>query len=311
MAASLAPKPDHGAAPKGPVGRLAQPGSGRASTKRGRTLSAWDGLPLFIREWGCPWRQDPLPLLCLPGLVRTGEDFSPLGTRFGEQRRVLAPDYAGRGQSGRSHDLHRYGAEACLADVLDLAAALHLERVVAIGTSFGGILAMAMAAARPGLLAGVVLNDVGPEIGPLGHQSICRFLAETPDLGDLDACALHLQRLLPDLGIETAEGWRELARLTYAPSAGGRWLPLWDTRIARLLDAPIPDLWPLFGALAYLPVLLVRGTRSKILLPETVARMQCSHPRLTVLEVPGVGHAPTLSEPTVLAALDEFVADLG
>ena len=71
----------------------------------------------------------------------------------------------------------------------------------------------------------------------------------------------------------------------------------WDTRIARLLNGRTPDLWPLFGALAHLPLLLVRGEASDILLPATVARMQAMRPDMVVVTLPGIGHAPTLTEP--------------
>ena len=90
--------------------------------------------------------------------------------RSAPDRRVVAPDYPGRGQSGRSRDISRYAPEACLRDVLDICAALHLHEVIAIGTSFGGLLSMGLAATRPSLFRAVVLNDIGPEIGSDGHR---------------------------------------------------------------------------------------------------------------------------------------------
>ena len=102
-----------------------------------------------------------------------------------------------------------------------------------------------------------------------------------------------------------------MVRLTYAPGADGRWHPLWDTRIARLLNDRPPNLWPMFGALVYWPLLLIRGERSNILLPETVVRMQAERPDMTVVTVPDVGHAPTLSEDVAVSALAEFLARVG
>jgi pimeloyl-ACP methyl ester carboxylesterase len=178
---------------------------------------------------------------------------------------------------------------------------------VVIGTSFGGILAMALGAARPGLLAGVVLNDVGPEIGTAGAAQVRRFVGEDPALPDLDAAATHLRRILPDLSLHTDADWREFAALTYAPGPDTRWHPLWDTRIARTLGAKVPDLWPLFRALVGVPLLLVHGGRSNLLLAETVARMRAERPDMVVAEVPGSGHAPTLAEPAAVAALTAFL----
>ena len=195
--------------------------------------------------------------------------------------------------------------------MLDVCAALHLRDVVAIGTSFGGLLCMGLAAARPGLLRAVVLNDVGPEVGHDGADFVRRFVAKDPALPDLDAAAAYLRALLPPLSLTSDEDWREMARLTYAPGADGRWHPLWDTRIARLLGAPVPDLWPLFGGLARRPLLLVHGEASTILLPATVARMRAERPDMAVVALPGIGHAPTLNEPVVVAALTDFLARAG
>ena len=268
-----------------------------------RTLSAWDGLALLVHEWP----GGGVPLLCLPGLVRTGGDFADMAARYAG-RRVVSLDYAGRGGSGRARDSARYGPEACLRDVLALCAALHLHRAVVVGTSFGGLLAMGIAAARPGLLAGVVLNDIGPEIGAAGAAFLHGFIADDPALPDLPAAAARLRARLPDLSLQTEAEWQRFAALTYAPGADGRWHPLWDTRIAGLLAPPVRDLWPLFGALAGVPLLLLHGLRSTVLLGATVDRMRVLRPDLALCALPGVGHAPTLAEPAAMVAVDAFLA---
>ena len=243
--------------------------------------------------------------------MRTGADFSELARAVGAGRRVAAPDYAGRGASGRSADVTRYAPEACLRDVLDLCAALHLHRVIAVGTSFGGLLAMGIAAARPTLLRGVVLNDIGPDIGSAGGDFVRRFVAIDPALADLDACVAYLRARLPPLSLATDAAWRRMAALTYAPGADGRFHPVWDTAIARLLDRPPPVLWPLFGALAHVPLLLAWGEASDILLAPTVAAMRAARPDMAVVSVPGIGHAPTLAEPPVLAAIATLLERVG
>jgi pimeloyl-ACP methyl ester carboxylesterase len=272
-------------------------------------ISAWDGLKLHALEWRSG--DSRLPLLCLPGIVRTGGDFAGVAQAFGQGRRVVSLDYPGRGQSGRCADVARYGPEACLRDILDVCAALHLHRVAVIGTSFGGLLSMGLAAARPGLIRAVVLNDIGPDIAAGGAAFVRRFVGHDPALPDLDACVAYLRSVLPPLSLSTDEDWRAMARLTYALDGDARFHPLWDTRIARLLDSPVPDLWTLFGALAHVPLLLTRGTLSDILLPETIARMQAARPDMTVVSVEDVGHAPTLSEPAVVGAVHAFLERLG
>lgn len=273
-----------------------------------RTIAAWDGLSLCVRIWDGGHRL--APVLCLPGLVRTAADFDTVVPLFGDGRTVVALDYAGRGGSGRSSYVMRYGPEACLRDVQDICAALHLPHVTIIGTSFGGLLAMGLAAARPGLLRGVVLNDVGPEIGSAGAEFVRNFVGLDPALPDLDACVTFLQRRLPPLSLSSDKDWRTMAALTYEPGKDGRFHPVWDIAIARLLHRPPPDLWPLFGALAHVPLLLVHGAASTILLPETVAAMQARRPDMAVVTVPGVGHAPILTEAAVSDRLCAFIAGL-
>jgi pimeloyl-ACP methyl ester carboxylesterase len=271
-----------------------------------RTISAWDGLKLHVREWHGGDRLPPI--LCLPGLVRTGADFETLAPAIVEGRRVVTIDYPGRGDSGRSPDVTRYAPEACLRDVMDACAALHIHHAVVIGTSFGGLLAMGLAAARPGLVRAVILNDVGPDIGSRGAEFVRDFVGKDPAFESLDACVTFLRANLPPMSLDTDAGWRRMAELTYQPGQDGRFHPLWDTRIAQLLNRPAPDLWPLFGALSHVPVLLIRGAVSNILLPATVTRMQAIHPDMTAVTLPGIGHAPILTEPPALAAIQAFLA---
>lgn len=273
---------------------------------REHRITAWDGLVLHATSWG--GETAAAPLFCLPGLVRTGGDFARLAAAYAGGRRVVTLDYAGRGRSGRAGRVARYAPEATLRDILDVAAALSLDRAVVVGTSFGGLMAMAIAAARPGLLGGVVLNDIGPEIGAGGAALVRRFVADDPALADLAAAARHLRRLLPDLSLTDDDDWLEFARLTYVEGSDRRWHPGWDRRIAALLGGPPRDLWPLFDALEGVPLLLVHGGASTLLLAPTVAAMRARRPDMAVATVAGVGHAPTLAEPAAAVALARFLA---
>lgn len=268
-------------------------------------ITAWDGLPLVVHEWR-GGNVHP-PVLCLPGIVRTSGDFATLAREIGCGRRVVSPDYAGRGQSGRARDIARYAPEACVRDVLDICAALHVHKAVAIGTSFGGLLSMGLTAARPSLFRAVVLNDIGPDVGRAGTDFVRRFIGNDIAFPDIDAAIAYLRSVLPPLSLDGDEAWRTMAALTYAPDGNGMLRPLWDTRIAKLLNGHMPDLWALFGGLAHLPLLLVHGEASDILLPATVARMQAERPDMVLTELPGIGHAPTLTEPEVLTALRGFL----
>ncbi|WP_431284487.1 alpha/beta fold hydrolase [Humitalea sp. 24SJ18S-53] len=266
---------------------------------------AGDGLPLAARDWAGP--EDRTPLLCLPGLSRTSLDFARLAARHGGTRRVVALDYAGHGESGRSQDLGRYSAEHALRDVLDSCAALGLHRAVAVGTSFGGLLSMIIPVLRATLLRGVVLNDIGPALEAPGLDDVRDFVGTDPALADLDAATAHVRRHMPPLGLDDA-GWRDMAGLTYAQGEDGRLHPRWDIRLAEAASGgPPPDLWRFWQGSAQLPTLLVWGEESRLLSAATVARMRREKPDLRVVSVPGVGHAPPLSGAAVDPVLDDFL----
>ena len=160
----------------------ARPGREPAPVEfRERRFTAQDGLTLFYREYGDP-AAPAIPLLCLPGLTRNSKDFDALALRYGSTRRVVCPDYRGRGLSAYDPDYRNYAPRTHLSDLLDLFAVAGLGEAIVIGTSAGGILAMALAVARPACLRGVVLNDIGPEVASAGRERIANYIgaAETP-----------------------------------------------------------------------------------------------------------------------------------
>ncbi len=270
---------------------------------------ARDGLRLSALDH--PGPEARTPVLCLPGLTRSADDFTPLALRHAATRRVLALDHAGHGESARPAEIARYGIESSLRDVLDAMAALHCPRAVIIGTSYGGILAMALAVMRPGAIAGAVLNDVGPKLEPEGLGTVESFVARDPALPSLEESVTHLQATLPRLALDET-GWLRFAALTYAVGADGRFHPRWDIRIAEAMRGagPMPELWGPFGALAHAPLLLVRGELSHLLSAETAQRMRNQRPDMHFVNLPDSGHAPTLEEPAVVAALDRFLESI-
>lgn len=278
---------------------------------RDRRYTSQDGLSLFYREYGPPGAA--VPLLCLPGLTRNARDFHDLGLRLGVERRVVCPDYRGRGRSDYDSDWRHYVGSTYIDDLRHLMAVAGLERVVAIGTSMGGLLAMGLGVAMPTALAGVVLNDVGPDVEPQGADRIIRYISKDRPQPDWDSAVRHLQQVLPRLGLPDEKAWRALAEGTFREGEDGMLHFDWDISIVKALQRPpepVPDMWPLFRSLARLPVLVVRGERSDILTEETLAAMAAAHPGLQTVTVPGTGHAPTLDEPAARAAIGEFLGRL-
>ncbi|MFV0513741.1 MAG: alpha/beta fold hydrolase [Jhaorihella sp.] len=261
-----------------------------------------DGLRLHVEDTG-----SGQPLLCLAGLTRTSRDFDFLAPHLGGMR-LIAMDYRGRGLSDRAPDPASYNVTREMQDAVELLDHLGLERVTVLGTSRGGLIAMAMAAMSPGRLAGVILNDVGPEISAEGIARIMDYVGRPPVWHNLDGAAAGLAEALgAQFPGVPAERWRAMAAAQFEEAAEGlrlRYDPrLRDALTAQAAAGPPPDLWPLFDALKPLPAGVLRGANSDILTAPTLAEMRRRHSGLHVAEIPDRGHAPFLDEPQSLALI--------
>lgn len=274
------------------------------------TVTAGDGLRLNVRVYGGPVR-GRLPLLCLAGLSRNGADFDALARVLCAERQVFAPDYRGRGLSDRDPNWQNYALPVELQDVLAVTTALGLEKAVFVGTSRGGILTMLMTAARPGLIGGAVLNDIGPVIDGTGLARIKSYLGKLPEPANWDEAVALLKSInsarFPAL---SEDDWRRHAGAIWQES-GGRLDVAFDPALAKTLeglnfDAEMPTLWPQFDGLAGVPTMVIRGEHSDILSEATVAAMTGRRPDLDVLTVAGQGHAPLLMDEASIGRIAAF-----
>ena len=293
-------------------------GAGQEATPDWRDLwcVSQDGLKLYARDYG-PRRARLMPVVCIPGLSRTTRDFhvlaGHLASRPRKRRRVLALDLRGRGRSDYDRDARNYTPKQEMLDVLDVMTAAAIERAVIVGTSRGGLIAMGIAAARPGVLAGAVLNDIGPRIEAQGLMRIVGQLSRMPRPRTWEEAGQLMQRLFEDSFTDLRDDdWDRFAREIFRDD-NGRPRPDFDRKIIRSLgvdsisESSLPELWPLFEAMAHMPVLALRGANSDILTPATLQEMARRHPDFTSVTVAHRGHAPFLSEAASIAAIDEFM----
>ncbi len=173
---------------------------------RERSFSARDGLRLYFRDYGDPLSPGT-PLLCLGGLTRNSKDFHHLARRLSARRRVLCPDYRGRGRSPHDPDWRNYAPPQILNDTIQLLAATNLHRVVVCGVSFGGFLAMAMGVAAPIALAGVILDDVGPEVDPAVGRRILDYVSVDRPQPDWDTAVAAFKARHPNLSRRDDAAW--------------------------------------------------------------------------------------------------------
>jgi pimeloyl-ACP methyl ester carboxylesterase len=279
-------------------------------------ITAPDGLKLHVSTFG-PRTAARLPVICLPGLARTGADFDSLATSLATDaaapRFVVALDSRGRGRSDYDRNPHNYTVATELADLLTVITALGLGPAVLVGTSRGGILAMLLASARPRAIAGVVLNDIGPVIDVPGLIRIKRYVGKLPEPKSFSDAADILRELFavqfPKL---SAQDWEAFARRNFKEQKG-RLVPTYDVRLAKTLESidlerTLPPLWKEFDALAHVPVMVIRGTNSDLLSAATVEAMRAVRPDLVAVEVADQGHAPLLVEAEIIGRIGAFAA---
>lgn len=270
---------------------------------RERRFTSQDGLSLYLRDYG-PVDAPGVPVLCLPGLTRNSNDFDRIATALSNDaaspHRVICPDYRGRGRSDYDPDWDHYTPPVYLSDLRHMLTVLNLHRFVAIGTSLGGLLANGLGVLSPSAVAGVVLNDIGPEVGSAGLGRITDYISEDRPQPDWDTAIAFLKESLPNLGLDTEDDWRRAAEGTFRMSDDGLLHFDWDINLAKPLASNPQtrvDLWALFRGLAGIPVGVVRGGNSDILSQATAEAMAAAHPDLILAVVPAKGHTPTLSEP--------------
>lgn len=279
-----------------------------------RYLRAQDGLRLYARDYEPPPSAPAATaVLCLAGMTRNSKDFAHVAAALAGRRRVICPDYRGRGRSAYDADWRHYEPTVYLNDILHLLTALNIHKVIVIGTSLGGLLAMGLAVARPGLLAGAVINDIGPDVASEGLSHLLKYFAHDRPLPDWPAVVAELRRSFQYLELGDAQNWERMARATYKECSDGMLRFDWDVRLIRAFRQALARkqyLWPYFRALRSIPTLAIRGGKSRVFLPACLARMSAEKPDLITVTVPDVGHTPNLGEPDAVAALDRFFASL-
>ena len=272
-----------------------------------------DGLKLHARVYPCP---KPLAraVLCLHGLTRNSRDFEDLAPHLQQRYRVIVPDVRGRGLSARDPNPQNYQPAIYLQDIVTLMDAVAAQRVAIIGTSMGGLLAMMMAVGHRDRVAGMVLNDMGPEVDPKGLERIKGYAGRLPEPKNWDEAIAQTHSLFgnawPNL---SAERWAALTRRGYRADETGALHIDADPMIGEMLraaPAATVNLWPFWKALRGIPMLAIRGAQSDILSAATFAKMKAENPELMQLEVAQRGHAPLLDETECVAAIDAFLAQV-
>ncbi|MCR9212453.1 MAG: alpha/beta hydrolase [Proteobacteria bacterium] len=275
--------------------------------------SSVDGLNLYYREYG--ESTEKCPLICLSGLTRNAGDFDSFAERYSVDRKVYALDYRGRGKSDYDPDYSNYNPQVYVGDIYAFLTKLSISRAVFIGTSLGGLLTMGLAGLAKQFIAGVVLNDVGPEVNQDGGQRILDYVGKDIRFDSLEEAAMEQKSLYgaayPD---QSDEDWLSQSKITFRfDEEAKNYRFNYDLNLGKALaeqfsnNEPI-DLWPFFRELNGIPTLAIRGALSDVLSAEVFERMKKENPSMETVVLQNRGHVPQLNEPPALEKLDKFIA---
>ena len=286
------------------------------STYSDLSFTSPDGLALYARDYAAPSGQARLPVICIHGLTRNCSDFDELAPWIVSQgRRVLALDVRGRGRSASDPDPSHYNPMVYAGDVMKLAHDLGIERAVFVGTSMGGIITMTLALRRLKLIAAAVLNDIGPVISEKGLARIAAYAGKGCQLGSWDEAAHYIKNInQPAFPANDMAEWDKWARRAFAENEQGQLVLRYDPNIAVPIQSGKlkPTSW--VGRMAFRrlarnrPTLLVRGALSDVVEDEQACYMRRAAPAMQYAVVPGVGHAPMLTEPPARQAIEQFLS---
>ncbi len=266
-----------------------------------------DGARLHYADDG-----EGLPVLALAGLTRNGSDFDYLAPHLPDSVRLMRLDCRGRGKSDWTGP-ETYTVPVEAGDAIALLDHLGLDGAALIGTSRGGLIAMALAGIARERLLGACLVDIGPEIAAAGLEAIRSHVGKSPAQRTLAEAAAARAGLMKGFAGVPGSRWEEEARKHYVESPGGLKIsydPALRDAFLAAAAAPAPDLWPMFNALQGLPLALVRGANSDVLAPDVAREMRSRRPDMTFADVPDRGHVPFLDEPEALAGIRKWIAGL-
>ncbi len=260
-------------------------------------------------EWGEPGGAKVL--VCVHGLTRCARDFDRLAAEMVRHGyRVVCPDVAGRGDSDWLRNPAEYVVPTYANDMVTLIARLDAESVHWVGTSLGGLIGMALAALPESPIGRLALNDVGPVLTGASLDRIGSYVGKWPALPDIEAAEQYVRSISASFGPHADAEWRFLTEHVVRKNADGSLRMHYDPAIAVALNAELPhkdaELWSFYDAIRC-PTLVLRGEQSDMLARDVAAKMATRGPRAKVVEIPGVGHAPTLLHDDQIGIVRDFL----
>ena len=269
------------------------------------------------KQWGDP--ANPRVLVCVHGVTRVSDDFDALAAALAGEYRVICPDVVGRGRSGRLALAGLYTVPQYVADMVTLIARVTnvpgSDGTVAwFGTSMGGLIGMVLASLPDNPIRKLVLNDIGPIIDPVALARIGDYIGQDLRFASFEEGAQFVRSVSASFGPHSDAQWHKLAADVLVQGSDGAWRRHYDMALAQPFKAATPEtaqrdeaaLWGAYDAITC-PTLLVRGAESDLLSAATAQQMTQRGPKPRLVEIAGVGHAPTFMQDDQIAIARAFL----
>lgn len=282
------------------------------SSAQRRHHVAPDGVKTVFYYWASD-KNAGLPLIGLHGVTRNARDFEGiLPDLLASGREVALIDVRGRGLSDFDPDPMRYHLLTYAQDLLGILDQLGWDKALFLGTSMGGLITMTLASFAPDRIGAILFNDIGPQLEEASLEQIRLMLLTQRGPYEswedaTQAVRESNQHAFPD---ELSNAfWSAFARRLCRKRDDGKIHFDFDPAIARPYEnpQPVPDLWPFFDGLPDVSLGLIRGELSALVSAKAAEKMQQHRPGLQYWQVPRVGHAPLLTEPTARQGVIDFL----
>lgn len=271
---------------------------------------------MAYKEWGAA--DNPNVLVCVHGVTRVSDDFDAMARALAADYRVICPDVVGRGRSGRLRNPQLYVIPQYVSDMVTLLARVladnERQSVDWFGTSMGGLIGLGLASLPGNPIARLVLNDIGPSLEAAALQRIGDYIGQDLRFPTFEEGARFIRDVSLTFGPHTEDEWHKLAADVLRQDKDGMWVRHYDMGLAQPFRSATPEsvaadqaaLWHSYDAITC-PTLLIRGSESDLLSRDTARIMTERGPRATLVEVPGVGHAPTFVHDDQIAIVKRFL----
>ncbi|MDO8177347.1 MAG: alpha/beta hydrolase [Undibacterium sp.] len=267
---------------------------------------------ISYKEWGD--FDNPNVLVCVHGITRVSDDFDVLAQALSDHYRVICPDIVGRGQSDSLPNPQFYQVPQYVSDMVTLLARLDVETVDWFGTSMGGLIGMGLASMPNNPIRKLILNDVGPSLNLEAIARIGDYIGQDVRFDTFDEAAAYIREVSISFGAHTEAQWHKLAADVLKKNQDGKWIRHYDLNLSVPVKAITPELavaaqamlWKAYDAITC-QTLLVRGGDSDLLSISAAQEMTQRGPHAQLIEIAGVGHAPTFVQPEQIAIARNFL----